>query len=109
MIKKLGLKYVLVAWVAEVLNYVANSEMFASSEVKGLAELLKMLEITEHLSAAEAFCVLHGAKDVADLKRHNTQHGANDTYAKELATKLNLPTILAERFFEAIDALPARE
>ena len=108
MIKKLGLKYVLVAWVAEVLNYVANSEMFASSEVKGLAELLAMLKITEHLSAAEAFCEQHGANDVADLKRH-TQHGANNTYAKELATKLKLPTVIAERFFEVIDALPARE
>ena len=120
-VKKLGLVVVpggmmetVVKFVEEALKSdlaeLVTSKLFgAGSKVKGLFKVFKDLDITEHLVAAEAFCEEHGANHVADLKRHNTQHGANDTYAKELATKLNLPTILADRLVEAIDALQDRE
>ena len=40
----------------------------AGSSVQGLAELLASLKLTEHLGAADAWCVDLGAEDVADLK-----------------------------------------
>ena len=111
LVERLGLTFVPASVLADFLKYLGRflgEFEDAGSKVKGLAKLFAKLKITKHLGAAEAFCEQLGANDVADLKRH-TQHGANNTYAKELATKLNLPTILADKFFEAIDALPARE
>ena len=89
-----------------------KSELYsAGSKVAGLAKLFADLKITEHLGAADAFCKQHGANQVADLKRvyANDVAGPSHTYAKEMATKLNLPTILADRLVEAIGALPDRE
>ena len=40
----------------------------AGSSVQGLAELLASLNLTQHLGAADAWCVEQGAEDVTDLK-----------------------------------------
>ena len=40
----------------------------AGSSVQGLAELLASLNLTQHLGAADAWCVDRGAEDAADLK-----------------------------------------
>ena len=66
----------------------------AGSSVQGLAELLASLKLTEHLAAADAWCVDLGAEDVSDLKE--------DTYAEQLAEALQLKKIPAKRLVAAI-------
>jgi|TARA_B110001469_G_C9456974_1_gene230491 hypothetical protein len=58
-------------------NIVAGS---AGSSVQGLAELLTSLNLTQHLGAADAWCVDLGAEGVADLK--------DEDFAEQLAEVL---------------------
>ena len=75
---------------AKVVGDLAN----AGSSVQGLVELLASLKLTEHLAAADAWCVELGAESVADLKE--------DTYAEQLAEVLQLKKIPAKRLVAAI-------
>ena len=49
---------------AKLVGELAN----AGSSVQGLAELLASLKLSDHLGAADAWCVEQGAEDVSDLK-----------------------------------------
>ena len=53
-----------VAGKAKLVGDLAN----AGSSVQGLAELLASLKLSDHLGAADAWCVEQGAEDVSDLK-----------------------------------------
>ena len=64
----------------------------------GLADLLAILNLEEHLPAADAWCVEQGADDVSDL-RH-----PDDKYAVQLAMMLRLPPIKADRLVNEINA-----
>ena len=117
-VKKLGLVIVAGGMMETVVKFVeealksdlaelVTSKLFgAGSKVKGLFKVFKDLDITEYLVAAEAFCKQHGADNVVDLKR---RFAAGLTYAKQLATVLNLPSLKAIRLDEVITALPDRE
>ena len=75
---------------AKVVGELAN----AGSSVQGLIELLASLKLTEHLAAADAWCVELGAESVADLK--------DEMYAEQLAEVLKLKKIPAKKLVNAI-------
>ena len=75
---------------AKVVGELAN----AGSSVQGLIELLASLKLTEHLAAADAWCVELGAESVADLK--------DEMYAEQLAEVLQLKKIPAKKLVNAI-------
>ena len=66
----------------------------AGSSVEGLAVLLASLKLTEHLAAADAWCVEQGAEDVADLK--------DEDLAEQLVEALKLKRIPAKKLVAAI-------
>ena len=68
------------------------------TKVLGLADLLAILNLEEHLPAADAWCVEQGADDVSHLKH------ADDKYARQLAEVLRLPPIKADRLVDKINA-----
>ena len=60
--------------------------------MRGLAELLASLNLTDHLAAALSWCEAEGANDVADLAE----------YADELADHLKLVRIRRKNFIKAL-------
>ena len=75
---------------AKVVGDLAN----AGSSVQGLAVLLASLKLTEHLAAADAWCVEQGAEDVAELK--------DEDLAEQLVEALKLKRIPAKKLVAAI-------